>query len=117
MADLAAAHIHALTEVMVGHQQDAIARGRPAEANRWGWALIGLAGVVRAMRSGQWQNPPATDRFEVRMCWGHWDQLGTWHHNPRVPLSAAEQWAQNVSNGYGEPGGAPASPVNQADEE
>lgn len=63
MADLVASHIHALTEAMVGNQQDAITRGRPAEANRWGLALIGLANVVKAIRAGQAQSPPATELF------------------------------------------------------
>lgn len=32
--------------------------------------------------------------------WGIWDEWGCWHHNPRLMMSAAEQYMQNVENGY-----------------
>jgi len=32
--------------------------------------------------------------------WGSWELNGTWHHNPNLKMSEAEQRLQNIEHGY-----------------
>ncbi len=36
----------------------------------------------------------------LKIPWGGWDIYGNWEPNPRLMMSTAEQYKQNVENGY-----------------
>jgi hypothetical protein len=40
------------------------------------------------------------DPHRVAVPWGVWDLSGNWHHNPKLKMSADEQYRQNVQNGF-----------------
>lgn len=42
----------------------------------------------------------STGNSPVRFSFGYWDQAGVWHHNPKLKMTADQQWEHNVKHGY-----------------